>query len=67
MKGWYQAAVDRAPPPAWITIERIMAEGMDLYSYVPPPEENILVSIEPFPVDDSVPTEDKIGWAVTQI
>ena len=32
LKGWYRAAIDRAPPPAWVTLERIMAERVDLYS-----------------------------------
>ena len=40
-----------------------MAERVELYSYVPPPGENIPVSIDPFPVDDSVPMEDEIEWA----
>ena len=59
--------VDRAPPPAWVTLEKITAEQVDLYSYVLPPGENIPVSVEPFPVDESVPTEDNIEWAVTQL
>ena len=37
LKGWYKAAVNRAPPPARATLERITAERVDLYSYVPPP------------------------------
>ena len=37
---------------------------MELYSYVPPPGENIPISVEPLPVDNSVPTEDEIKWAV---
>ena len=40
---------------------------MDLYSYLLPPGENIPVSVEPFLVDDLVPTEYKIEWAVTQL
>ena len=44
-----------------------MAERVELYSYVPPPGANIPISVEPFPVDDSVPTEDKIEWAVKQL
>ena len=36
MKGWYRAAVNRAPPPARATLEQIMAEGVELYSHVPP-------------------------------
>ena len=40
---------------------------MELYSYVPPLGTNILISVEPFPVDDSVSTEDKIEWAVKRL
>ena len=57
MKGWYMAVVDRTKPPDRVTFERITAEQVDLYIYVPPPEENIPVSIDPFPVEESVPTE----------
>ena len=67
MKGWYQDTVNRAPPPDGVTLERIMAEWVDLYSYVPPPGENIHVSVEPFSVDYLVPTEEDIEWAVTQL
>ena len=38
-----------------------------MYSYVPPPGKNIPISVQPFPVDDSVPTEDEIEWAVKQL
>ena len=31
LKGWYKAAVNRAPPPARSTLERIVAERVDLY------------------------------------
>ena len=65
IKGWYKAAFDRAPPPAWVTLERITAERVELYSYVPPPGRNIPISVQLFPVDDSVPTQHKIEWAVT--
>ena len=60
IKGWYKAAVDRALPPTQITLKRITAERVELYSYVPPPGTNIPISVEPFPVNDSVPMEDKI-------
>ena len=56
MKVWYWAAVGRAPPPARFTRERVTAERVDLYSYVPPLRENIPISVEPFPVDDLLPT-----------
>ena len=60
LKGWHKAAVDRAPPTARSTLERITAECVDLYSYVPSPGENILVTVRPVQVEDSVPTEDEI-------
>ena len=67
IKGWYKAAVNRAPPPARVTLERNTAERVELYSYVPPPGTNIPIYVQPFPVDESVPTEDEIEWAVTQL
>ena len=41
LKGCYKSAVDRALPPARATLERITAERVDLYSYVPSPGTNI--------------------------
>ena len=67
IKEWYKAAVDRAPPPARVTLKWIMAERLELYSHVPPPETNIPIFVQPFLVDNSVPTEDEIEWAVTQL
>ena len=67
MKGWYQAAAKRGPPPARATLERITAERTELYSQVPSPGENIPVTVEPALIDDSVPTEDKIAAAVQKL
>ena len=67
MKGWYKAAVNRAPPPARATLERITAERVELYSYVPPPGENIPVTITPSDVDNSVPKEDEIAEEVKKL
>ena len=67
IKGCYKAAVDRDPPPARVTLERITADRVELNSYVPPPGTNILISVQPFPVDESVPTEDKIEWVVMRL
>ena len=65
MKGWYQEAKDRAPPPAWIAIKSIAAGWVALYQSVPPPpppggEGGIPVLVEHFVVDKSVPEEAKI-------
>ena len=67
LKGWYKAAVERALPPAQATLERITAERVDLYSYVPSPGENIPLTITPAEIDDSVPMEDKIEDAVKKL
>ena len=67
MKGWYQAAVDRALPLAQVTLKWIMAEWVDLYRYIPPTGENIPVSVQPFLVEDLVPEEDEIEWSVERI
>ena len=56
-----------APPPPRATLERITAERVDLYSYVSSPGENILVTITPAEVDDSVPMENKIEDAVKKL
>ena len=57
IQGWYKAAVDRAPPPDRVALEQITAERVALYSYVPPPGDNIPVVIETFLVKDLVPEE----------
>ena len=64
MRGWYRDAVERALTPTRVTSEGITEDQVDLYSYVPPPVENIPVYIDTFTADDSVPTEDDIEWAV---
>ena len=67
IKEWYKAVVDRGPPPSWVTLERITAERVKLYSYVPPQWTNIPIYVEPFPVDDLVPTEEDIECAVKRL
>ena len=67
MKGWYKAEVNRAPPPARTTLKRITAEQVDLYSYVPPPGENIPVTVTLAGVDNSLTMEDEIADAVKKL
>ena len=55
LKGWYWAAANCAPPPSPVTLERVMAERVDLYRYIPPLGANIPIYVEPFPVYDLVP------------
>ena len=67
MKGWYRAAANRGPPPARDTLERIMAERVELYSQLTSPGDNILVTVKPAEINDLVPTEDEITEAVTKL
>ena len=67
LKGWYKSAFNRAPPPTRAMLERITAERVNLYSYVPSLGENIPVTIKPVEVDDLVPTEDEIEDAVKKL
>ena len=60
LQGWYKAAVDRAPPPDRATLKRVTAERVTLYSRIPPPGNTTPVTIEPFTVEDGVPTEAEI-------
>ena len=67
LQGWYKAAVERAPPPARATLKRVTEERVTLYSQVPPPGHSIPVDIEPFAVEDGVPEEGEVEWAVKRL
>ena len=67
LKGWIAAAVERALLPARATLKRVTAERVVLYSRVPPLGDSIPVTIEPFAVEDGVPEEEKIEWAVKRL
>ena len=67
LQEWYKAAVDRAPPPARATFKRVTAERVALYRWLPPLGDAIPVTIEPFEVEDGVPAEEEIEWAVKRL
>ena len=48
-------------------LKRITAERVALYIRVPPPGDSIPVEIEPFDVEDGVPDEGEIEWAVKRL
>ena len=64
MQGWYISAVDHSPSPAQITLEWITAERVELYRAITPLGENTPMSVKPYRIDDSVPTEEEVDWAV---
>ena len=67
MKGCYKAAVDRTPPPAWVTLERIATERVEMYCQVQFLGDIIPLSVETLQVEESVSKEDDIGWAVRRL
>ena len=67
LQEWYKAAVYRSPPPDRATLNQVTAERTKLYSRVPPPGDTIPVTIEPFAVEDGVPTEAEVEWAVKRL
>ena len=65
-----QATAGRGSEIGGVSATRVgtpTAERVELYRYVPPPGGNIPISMEPSPVGDLVPTEDKIEWAVKRL
>ena len=48
-------------------LKRVMVERVTLYSRILPPGDSILVNIETFEVEDGVPTEAEIEWAVKRL
>ena len=67
MKGWCKVVAGCALPPARLTIKWITAERVALHNHIPPQGENIPISVDHFPLDDSVPMEDDIKWAVRRL
>ena len=59
--------MDLPPPPIRVAIAIITAERVELYQNVPPPGQPIHVGVQPLPVDDSIPEDKEIAWAVRQL
>ena len=49
------------------TLKWVTAERAKLYSRVPPLGDTIPVTIEPFEVEDGVPTEAEVEWEVKRL
>ena len=64
MKGWYSAVEERAPEPCYLSMEKQNKERVNLYGKVEPPGEPIPTNIEPFEINDAIPTESEIRTVV---
>jgi hypothetical protein len=67
MKGWYQEAGDRAPPPARSTLKKVTTERADLHQKEEPPGDAILILVEPVEIRDDFPDEGEIADAVKRL
>ena len=55
---------DRKLPSPRVTLKHITAERVDLYRQLTPPGENIPIYVDHLPVEDLVPTKEKVDWTV---
>ena len=55
------------PHYACVKIKQMTSERVELYRRVPPLGETILVTITPFLVDNLVPLEVEMEWAVRRL
>ena len=53
--------------PSRVTIELIAAERVDIYCHIPSSSKTTPLGVNPFPVDDSIPENEDISWAVCRI
>ena len=67
MWGWYKDAMDRSPPPARVDISAMTEERVEVYWHVKPPVQPIPVGLQPFLVDDFIPEDEEIAWAVRRL
>ena len=67
MWGCYNDAVDRPPPSARVALVTMTAEREDLYRNVPPPGYLIPVGDPLLLVDDGIPEDKEIAWALIRL
>ena len=59
--------MDHVLPPARITLELITEERVELYCAITSLRDKIFTSMTPAHVDDSVPIEEEVEWAVRRL
>ena len=64
IKGWYRSVEDRPPKPNFQRMDALTQERVDLYTAEPPPGAPIPINVDPFSVNDDIPTDGEIREAV---
>ena len=67
IKGWYRSVEDRPPKPNYQRMETLTQEQIDLYTAAPPPGAPIPINVDPFDVNDEMPTDGEIREAVKSL
>ena len=65
LKGWYSAVEEKAPKPCYLSMEKQTKERVELYEKIEPPGDPIPINIDPFEINDAIPTESEVGTVVT--
>ena len=58
---------NRPPPPESVSLENLVAEGVELYDHVLPPGRPIPIEVSPFPVDCNILGKEDISEAVMHL
>jgi hypothetical protein len=61
LKGWYSMVEDRAPKASHDTLVHQTEERIALYASVQPTGEMLPINMQPFDINDNVPSNSKIG------
>jgi hypothetical protein len=67
IKGWYRSVEDRPPKPNYQRMKTLTQERIDLYTAAPPPGAPIPINVDPFDVNDEIPTDGEIREAVKSL
>jgi len=67
IKGWYRSVEDRPLKPNYQWMEALTQERVDLYTVETPPRDPIPINVDPFDVNDDIPTDNEIREAVKSL
>ena len=67
LKRWYRHATAHQPKPSREDLIRVTDSFRQLYTAQPPTAPPIPIHVQPFPVEDGLPTDDEIGAAIKRL
>jgi hypothetical protein len=67
LKGWYQAASERAPAASHVSLAVQTGKCVVLYGKVPPPGENVPIHVDKVVIPDSAPSDQELREVVREL